>query len=47
MKAHMNYSGKGHWSNFWEDKVKAKFKRVFSKSERQEEKKIIQRELLK
>lgn len=29
MKAHMNYSGKGHWSNFWEDKVKAKFKRVF------------------
>jgi hypothetical protein len=35
----MNMSGKGHWNYFWGDKVKRKFKRIFSKSYRQKSKK--------
>jgi hypothetical protein len=45
MKAYMNPKGKGHWAKFWGDKVKAKFKRVFSKSSRQEAKKEIRLKL--
>lgn len=41
----MNLSGKGHWSNFWGDKVKKKFKRIFSKSDRQKSKNSISKEL--
>ena len=39
MRPYMNTEGKGKWSNFWGDKVKAKFKRLFGKSARQEGKK--------
>lgn len=35
MKPQMNPSGKGAWSQFWEDKVKTRLRRVFSKSDRQ------------
>ncbi|MEY3400590.1 MAG: hypothetical protein RLZZ86_193 [Cyanobacteriota bacterium] len=45
MKPQMNLSGKGHWSNFWGDKVKKKFKRIFSKSDRQKSKNSISKEL--
>lgn len=41
MKSQMNYTGKGHWASFWEDKVKKRFKRIFSKSDRQKVKKDI------
>jgi hypothetical protein len=34
MKPQMNPLGKGKWASFWGDKVKQKFKRVFSKSDR-------------
>ena len=45
MKPQMNNTGKGHWSSFWGDKVKKKFKRIFSKSDRQSIRKLIKKEL--
>jgi len=42
MKPYMNLKGKGHWANFWGDKVTKKFKKIFKKSERQKGKKEIQ-----
>jgi len=42
MKPYINYTGKGKWSQFWDDKVKKKFKRIFAKSARQQAKKDIQ-----
>jgi len=47
MKPQMNNSGKGAWSSFWGDKVKKKFKRIFSKSDRQKIKKEIKWDILK
>lgn len=44
MKPQMSITGKGAWSYFWGDKVKKKFKRIFSKSERQKAKKEIKLE---
>ena len=41
MKAYMNPLGKGRWAAVWGDKVKAKIKGVFKKSERQSGKKEI------
>ena len=41
----MNNSGKGRWSSFWGDKVKTNFKRVFSKSNRQESQKELKKEV--
>ena len=41
MKPQMNYTGKGHQASFWKDKVKKRFKRIFSKSDRQKAKKDI------
>jgi hypothetical protein len=46
MKPQMNPVGKGNWSFFWGDKVKKKFKRIFSKSDRQKSKLDIQKELI-
>ena len=43
MKPQMNNSGKGAWSSFWGDKVKKKFKRIFSKSDRQKAKNNIKK----
>jgi hypothetical protein len=45
MKPQMNNSGKGAWSLFWGDKVKKKFKRIFSKSDRQKTKNHIKKEV--
>lgn len=42
MQPQMNNTGKGAWSRFWGDKVKKKFKRIFSKSDRQLAKKEMQ-----
>ena len=41
MRPYMNLKNKGLWAYFWGDKVKRKFKRIFSKSARQEAKKEI------
>lgn len=38
MKPYMNINGKGKWAYFWNDKVPSKFKRIFSKSERKNNK---------
>lgn len=40
MKPYMKLSGKGLWNYFWGDKVKNKFKKIFQKSQRQENKKL-------
>jgi hypothetical protein len=45
MKPQMDNTGKGAWSSFWEDKVKKKFKRIFSKSDRQKTKNHIKKEV--
>ena len=45
MKPHMDLKGKGLWANFWGDKVKTRFKRIFSKSERQSAKRMVLKEL--
>ena len=45
MKPQMSNTGKGRWSSFWGDKVKKKFKRIFSKSDRQKVKKDIEKDL--
>jgi hypothetical protein len=45
MKPQMDLNGKGKWAHFWGDKVKAKFKKVFSKSARQQAKKDIEKNL--
>ncbi len=42
MKPYMKLSGKDFWSYFWGDKVKSKFKKVFKKSQRQQNKKLCQ-----
>jgi hypothetical protein len=39
MKPYMNLKGKGLWNYFWRDKVKRKIKRIFKKSQRQQNKK--------
>lgn len=44
MKPYINLKGKGLWSYFWGDKVKSKFKKVFKKSARQINKKIVKNE---
>jgi hypothetical protein len=41
MKPYMNLKGKGLWKYFWGDKVKKKFKKIFKKSARQQNKKLI------
>lgn len=41
MKPYMNLNGKGKWSNFWGDKVKRNFKRIFKKSIRSLNKKYL------
>jgi hypothetical protein len=45
MKPQMNNFGKGAWSLFWGDGVKKKLKRIFSKSDRQQSKLGIRKEL--
>lgn len=45
MKAYNNPNGKSRWSNFWNDKVGTKFKKIFKKSERQFSKKEITKSL--
>lgn len=42
MKPYMNLKGKGLWAFFWGDKVPAKLKRIFKKSQRQQNKKVCQ-----
>lgn len=41
MKPYINPKSKARWSNFWGDKVKKKFKKIFKKSARQKNKKEI------
>lgn len=43
MKPYMKNDGKGKWVYFWGDKVKSKFKKIFKKSQRQENKKLCQK----
>jgi hypothetical protein len=45
MRPQMDNTGKGAWSLFWGDKVKKKFKRIFSKSDRQKVRKDIEKEI--
>lgn len=45
MKAYNNPNGKSRWSNFWNDKVSTKLKKIFKKSERQSSKKEITKSL--
>lgn len=41
MKPYMNLKGKGLWAFFWGDKVPKRLKRIFKKSQRNLNKKII------
>jgi len=43
MRPYINLKGKGAWSYLWRDKVKKVFKKIFKKSARQQNKKLIQK----